>query len=54
MNYLWLLKFENGENIGGLLIYFYVDIVVKYCYKINGFDIGLCIVNLGQEWLCIY
>lgn len=54
MNYLWSLKPENGENIGGLLIYPHVDTAVKHRYKINGFDIGLCTVNLGQEWPCIH
>lgn len=38
----------------GLLIYPHVDTAVKHRYKINGFDIGLCTVNLGQEWPCIH
>ena len=54
MNYLWSLKPENGENIGGLLIYPHVDTAVNHRYKVNGFDIGLCTVNLGQEWPCIH
>lgn len=54
MSYLWSLKPENGEKTGGLLIYPHVDTSVKHRYKINGFDIGLCTVNLGQEWPCIH
>ncbi|MBW1518271.1 hypothetical protein B6V68_24605 [Escherichia coli] len=40
--------------VQGLLIYPHVDTAVKHRYKINGFDIGLCTVNLGQEWPCIH
>ncbi|MDV2860972.1 5-methylcytosine-specific restriction endonuclease system specificity protein McrC [Phytobacter ursingii] len=50
MNYLLAFKPKQGERVSGLLLYPQVGTTVKHRYNINGFDIGLCTIDLDQEW----
>lgn len=54
MNYLLAYKSTQGHEISGLLIYPHVNGAVKHRYNVSGFDIGLCTVNLDQEWTQIH
>jgi 5-methylcytosine-specific restriction enzyme subunit McrC len=50
MNYLLAFKPNQDEKVSGLLLYPQVGTTVKHRYNINGFDIGLCTIDLAQEW----
>lgn len=54
MNYLLAYKPMQGQKISGLLIYPQVKEAVKHRYNVNGFDVGLCTINLDQEWTQIH
>ncbi len=54
MNYLLACKSTPAQKISGLLIYPHVTKAVKHRYNISGFDIGLCTINLDQEWTLIH
>ncbi|HED5643344.1 TPA: 5-methylcytosine-specific restriction endonuclease system specificity protein McrC [Enterobacter cloacae] len=54
INYLLAYKPTQGHKISGLLIYPHVKGAVKHRYNISGFDVGLCTINLDQEWTQIH
>lgn len=54
MNYLLAFKPKQDHLVSGLLLYPQVGEKVKHRYKVSGFDIGLCTINLDQEWKHIH
>ena len=54
MNYLLAYKHMQGYKISGLLIYPPIKGAVKHRYNVSGFDVGLCTINLVQEWTQIH
>lgn len=50
MSYLWAFRPKYGEEVAGLLIYPQVGAAVKHRYNVNGFDVGLCTIDLDQDW----
>lgn len=54
MNYLLAYKHTQGHKVSEFLIYPHVKGAVKNRYNVSDFDVGLCTINLVQEWTQIH
>ena len=54
MSYLSNTVRSEGGQLSGMLIYPQVDKAVNETYRIQGFDVSVCTVNLDQSWESIH